>query len=333
VLYVKGDMEKAQPMYREVLDLDLRALGETSPETARAQIDFADLEATRGHLRDALPLYESAVAKVAAIEGDASPALGIALIDYTQTLVALGDDERAVTSARRALAVLPEGDVAHAWMHVLLACALVGRGEVAVARAEAAAAMAETDATSGANAPRRANAHATWAGELAMRHLCDDAIPEADAAIALLSATKAGQSSLHTAQEARSLCLTRTGHAKEGLALGATVLAAEDAARPSSDSGLISSLLAVGEGALGVKDAPRAVAALERGAVIAERIESDPEQRADTHLALARALLATHGDVSRAHALAERAAREYDERHMVEAARLARAVMASAAAP
>jgi len=329
VLYVKGEFDKARTLYREVLDLDLRALGESSTETARAQSDLADLEVTRGHLRDALPLYESAVAKVAAIEGEGSPALGIALTDYTETLMFLGEDDRAEANARRALAALPEGDVSHAQMRLILACALVGKGDVADAKAEAAGALAETDATSGASALRRANAHAMWAGELVRRHLCDGVIPEADKTIALLSTASAGKASLRTAQEARAICLIRTGHAKEGLALGATVLAAEDKEGTPSDSGLVASLLAVGEGALETRDAPRAVVALERGAVIAETMESYAEQRADIHVALARALLASHGDVSRAHALAERAAREYDATHLAEAAREARVVAAT----
>jgi tetratricopeptide (TPR) repeat protein/predicted Ser/Thr protein kinase len=256
LLYVKGDLEKAQPIYREVLDLDLRALGDSSPETARAQVDLADLEVTRGRLRESLPLYESAVARVAAIEGEGSPALGMALIDYTETLVFLGEDDRAVANARRALAALPEGDVSHAQMRVLLACALVGRGDVADAKAEAAGGIAETDATSGSSSLRRAHAHAMWAGELLRRHLCDDALPEADKTIALLSTTNAGRSTLRTAQAARSICLTRAGHPNEGLALGATVLASEDKESPPSESGLVTALLAVGEAALGARDGP-----------------------------------------------------------------------------
>ena len=336
VLYEKGELDKCQVLYREVLELNTRAFGEKSPEVAKSQIDLADLEASRGRMREALPLYESAVATVTAVEGEGSPRLGVTLLDYTQVLVMLGDDDKAVTYARRGIAALPEDDVAHARMELILACALVGRGDVAEAKTEAAAAIAETDATSGANTPRRADAHSMWAGELVRHHLCDDALPEADLGIAGLATTEADRASLRTAQESRALCLVRTGRAKdtkEGLALGVTVLADEDKQSPPSDSGILSALLAVGEGALATKDAPRAVVALERASLVADEIEGYVEQRADAHLALARALLASHGDVARVRALAAQAAHEYDQTRLTEPASEARRVAASAPSP
>ncbi len=333
VLFSKGEIEKSQALYAEVLEISKRAFGEDDERTAHAEIDLADFDAVRGRARDALPLYESAVAKVAAIQGEGSPTLGVVLIDYTEALVEVGDYDLALKNARRALSALAEGDVAHAPMRLMLACALLGRGEVAQAKAEATGAFTEYELTSGADSPRKATARSNWAQQLVRRHFYDDALREADMAIALLANRGLEKDALRAAREARARCLSRTGHPAEGLALGAAALAEEDKESQPQDGSLVTALLAVGEGALGTKDVTRAITALERGALVAERFQGGVEERADMHLALARALLASHGDVARARSLAERAAREYDETKLSEEAATARALAASATAP
>ncbi len=328
--YGKGDLLKSEPLYKDALDLNVQAYGDNSIQVARAQIDLADLMAQGGRIREALPIYESSLAKIAAIEGEGSPPMGIELIDYTETLLVLGENDRCVDNARRGLAALHQGDVAHARMRLMLACALVGRGDVAKGKAEAQAAFAEYEATSTGNSPRRATAHAFWSAQLVRRHLCAEAVPEADEAISVLSQKDLERSSLYNAEEVRAICLDRAGHASEGLALGLTALAGEDKENPPNNDGLITALLAVGEGALGTGDASRALIALERGNVLVDKTEGNVETAADVHLALARALVASHGDVARARGLAERAGREYDGTHLADGAAAARAVAAGA---
>ncbi len=321
VYFGKGELGKAQRLFQESVDLSPK----NSLETARSQVDLADIEALRGKIREVIPVYEVAIAQVTAIEGEGSPPSGVLLIDYVEALVALGEDDLAVQSARRGLAALHEGDFGHARMHLLLAFALLGRDDVASAKNEAAAAFAEYDSTSGPDSPRRAVAYAGWACELARHHLCDDSLPMADRTIAILSKKDVEKRSLRDAQEARALCLDRTGHAKDGSALGTLALKAEDQESASSH-GLVAALLAVGEGALGAGDPQSAIRALERGAGVAESIDGYVELRADTHLALARALLAARRDIPRARSLADRAADEYGSTHLPALLATARAV-------
>ncbi len=309
--YAKGDLAKALPLYREALALRERAFGADSLEAAVAQVDVADVLRNQGAVRESIVLDESVLAKREASLGEGHPAEAgvlIALVNAHETLGELDDAERA---ARRALAVAPQGQM-RSHVRLYIARVMLAKGDVVGGEAEARGALAELAAIWGASSWKVGANRASWATTLLRRHVLTAAAAEADQAIALLAPTDQSADGLRAARAIRALCLARLGHAKGALPEAESALAAEEKASAPGSYALLLPSLAVGEAALATGDAAGAVSVLERAVAVADATEPFPELHADAHLALARALVATHGDATRARQMAERAAKEYE---------------------
>jgi tetratricopeptide (TPR) repeat protein len=188
----------------------------------------------------------------------------------------------------------------------------LAKGDVAGGEAEARGALEELAAIWGPSSWKVGANRAGWSETLLRRHVLPAAAAEADQAIALLAPTDQSADGLRVARAIRALCLARLGHARAALPEAESALAAEEKASAPGSYLLLLPSVAVGEAALATGDAAGAVSVLERAVAIADEAEPFPELHADAHLALARALLATHGDPSRARQMAERAAKEYE---------------------
>jgi predicted Ser/Thr protein kinase len=318
-----GDNDAAEKAYREALTLFTRAEGGVSPDVTTVKGDLADLLANQGHYRAAMEMARSAAADRRTLFGE-DPGYGNFKLRIGLLELELGDPVAATADVTRAIELLGE-DATRAEARLRLAEALILEGETDKGMAEAQGAFAEEEKARGKDSWYLGGFHGNFAGTLLRHHLNAAAAAEAAIAIGILAKTDDADD-LRDARQIEALMLARLGHAADALPKADASVAAEEKAASATSPRLIVPLLAVGEASLALGDAPRALAALERAAAIVENAEGFPEQHADVHLALARALVATHGDLSRARVLGERAAREYEEGRLGELAKVARGV-------
>ena len=328
VLYGRGEHDKSLPLYREALALYQRAFGKDSLEASFVEQDIADDLFSLGRMREAKEAYESSIAKVVAAGGPSHPRMILALSNLSIIEHAYGDAPAAVSAARRALATVRGQNSAAVEARLALANALGLEGNLLEAEKEIGPAIAERGRMYGTTSWWVGGDHFDWSQTLLRRHLDAMAAREADESIALLARSDSAADTLREARQIRAITLARLGHARDARAEGEAALAEEEKASPATSPRLLKALLAIGEAALGVRDPPRALAALERAAQIADTAEGYPEFHADIDLALARALVASRGDPTRARALAARAADAYEKLGLAEPARSARAVAA-----
>ncbi len=105
--------------------------------------------------------------------------------------------------------------------------------------------------------------------------------------------------------------LNSLGRFQEARAMSARVLSIFAREIEPDGSALTFPLMALGIACMGVGLVAEALPILERATAIRDAKETDPVLLGEAHFALARALLASEGDQSRARALAERARAEY----------------------
>jgi tetratricopeptide (TPR) repeat protein/predicted Ser/Thr protein kinase len=314
-------LDEALALYREALEMRKLASGAESAEAAALEVDIADVAYMRLHLREAIVLYESALAKRAAALGEDNPTLATIEVLLAGCYADEGDPTKAREYAERALRIAGEQKNVRATAFlnrgVALLCANDREGGFAAGRA----AIEERRAVF-PRGPRLAILEYNWSNAVLRRHYAEDALRELDAAAAALGSAAGHEELAALIQADRALALARVGRGREAVGVGAAAVPIFEArfANPA-DPRLLEPLLALGEARLAVKDGAGAVGPLERANAIAETAEGFPEWHADTHLALARALVATRGDASRARALAERAAKEYEGARMAEPAK------------
>jgi tetratricopeptide (TPR) repeat protein/predicted Ser/Thr protein kinase len=330
-LYSRGKYKESAHLYEEAFALARRAWGDGSPEAAGREIDVADVQSDDGDLAGAVAHLESAIARQAAAYGE-SPLLGHSLYSLAFNLLRAGDADGALAAAERLLHIGPAGTLRiHA--QFTAARARIARGDTAVGRADADLAIAAYEATFGADDWHAGSARSQLAETLLARHLSAEADAVAARAIRILAASKNDPGALEVARLVRTIAAARAPGGKPDVAAAEAMLSAEDADAATLPHELLLPLLAVGEAELATGRADRATATLERAADIAEKAQGYPVVHADVHLALAHALLASHGDEPRARDLAARAAREYDALSLAEPAAAARALGSPATPP
>ena len=286
--------------------------------------DLGDLEASAGHLHAAITRYRRAIETYVSVAGEIEGNLVIPLYNLVDMEIDLSDGS-ALADARRLLGKIDQGDEVHPDARLRAACASVLRGDTSEGLVEARAALSEMAATHGADSSAMADAEVTWSATAIRRSLPEEALRATEHAA---SCPKAPAQARQLGRAIHAIALARTGKARAALAEGLIALSDEektpDVVNGFESFSLIPRLLAVGEGALGVGDGARALEALERATAIAETSESRPELNADVHLGLARAVVATKGDLRRAASLASRAAGEYELLHLGEPEKVAR---------
>jgi hypothetical protein len=321
VLYARGATRESLALYKETLDYAIRAWGPQSAEVAEREANVATAEADLGHVRDAVATLKKTAAKEAAQYGE-SPLIAMTLYWLAGYELVLGEAEDALRNTQRLVAT---GVTGTKRIHGLLTegRARIALGDVENGKKVAAEAIAEYAVSFGAKDWHVGAASEDVAETLVRRHLLDDADAYAARAIELLSGTTSNPGSLAQAREVRMLCAARRGRADVLRDAEARLVEAEKEADDAPIDALLPRLV-VGEAALAAKKPERAVTALEEAAKSADDVEGYPELVADVHFDLARALLASHGDAPRARRLLERAAREYEDARLPDAATLAR---------
>jgi hypothetical protein len=277
-------------------------------------------------MKEAIAIYEKVVGERIALYGEKSSNVSLGLSNLAAMHEIFGHADLAVETARRALAVATEEGTLHADASEALARGTMSQGKIAEGMAKASEVNAERARLHGADSWQVGNGHLGFAETLLRRHQTEAAKAEAELAVSMLGKAEAAAGALRNARELRALALVRLGKAKTALPEAESALAAEAKENGEESAFLLAPLLAVGEAALAANDGPRALTMLERAHATAEKAEGYPELHADVHLALARALFVTKADPARARALAERAAREYDEVRLPELGRVARGV-------
>jgi tetratricopeptide (TPR) repeat protein len=321
VLFAQGKLDDSLALYREALEIRRRIQGADSPEAADLEMDIAGVSQQKGRFREAISLCQAARAKRVAFFGEGSPTLAIPDSQLAGCYVALGDAASARENAERAVQRSTTQRVIRSEALGALAVALLLSGD-----------RAQADVTEKAcheASPRGyqlAQRMLEWADGLLRRHHAEDARGALDAAIGEIGTN---ENMLTEANTLRALALSRLGKGVEAARLAQQSLTAQEKTLGPTDSRLLPALLALGEARLATNDPAGALGPLERASAIAETAEGYPESHADTHLALARAIAATHGDAARARALAERAAGEYSGARMPELAKTARDFVAA----
>jgi tetratricopeptide (TPR) repeat protein len=305
--------EEAAALYRQARDLAVRVYGEMSGEVAIVDSDLADTFVADGtQLREALRRYQDVLAKQTAIYGSGNPLLAFTAAKIAGLATVFGEADVAVETANLALSANPsELDAKRA-----LGTALILQGHVAEGEALAQEAIDAQAARAGPVSWQVGNATMILSEILVRRHLTQDALPRTQAAVAILEKVDVDDNVRRWARLLRVLALVRAGRPQGMLA------EAEAVKWTPPEQGL-----AVGEAALALGQPRRAVEALEESAAdVDSRDSTFGELRADIHLDLARALLASGQDSPRARSLAEKAASEYEGLRLPDLARDARSV-------
>ena len=98
-----GAYERAEPLYREALGIDVRQLGESHPRTAEVLHNLAQTQHRLGVMVEAESLYRRALAAKRKTLGDAHPSITVNLNNLGALLVDLGRPDEAEALFREAL--------------------------------------------------------------------------------------------------------------------------------------------------------------------------------------------------------------------------------------
>jgi tetratricopeptide (TPR) repeat protein len=319
--YDEGAQDESLELAKKSLALRERSLGPMHPDTLESRSDLGDRLWDRGDIEGALVVYQATYDARASLLGDTHPSTLRSLDDIMESRDELGDHVGALELSDRIIAQVT-APMRRAEAQVARGRALVGVGRVDEglrAGAEGIAALEALDL-----ADTAAEEQIDLARALVMRGVNERA--EAQAVAALAHLVRPGE--VAEAHGVRALCEVRRGDLSAAIADASAALDEKD--KVLGDRADVIAFLARGQAYLLLHRPADALADLERALSVGERNKGDAAIRADVRFALARALVASKGDLARASELASRAASQLDAAGLADPANRVRQWVASA---
>jgi serine/threonine protein kinase/tetratricopeptide (TPR) repeat protein len=301
VSWFRGQLDDAEAHFREAVKLKLR----TRPVAEMYETNLATLLGSRGRTHEAEALLADTLSRSTQTYGEDDPRLAHTLVEIAGFSLELGhasDALRAATRAREVVGADPEQD---AWALLYVAEAQLLAGDKSNAFMSAGLALSKLAALN--SEVDTAHAHLEWATLLLRRRYNLEAQREAT-----LAASSPIPSDRTQAMALHALATLRIGGSVPSPREAEDAMARLDGGQPTDGPDAFVPSIALGEAALSVADADRALTQFERANRIADAMDAPLEYIADAHFGLARALRASRTDPARAKALAERAAGEYE---------------------
>jgi tetratricopeptide (TPR) repeat protein len=325
--YDFGDDAPAVGFSKDAIAIYQRALGADHPTTLMARVELADSMWNLGAIEDAMVIYADAETALARVLGPQHPQTVRCVKARGESLIELGDYASALEVLGRVRAMMGARTPAYrlAYLSAVTGEARMGSGRIEEGIAELESAVPTFVAErGGARSVFMGEIYGEVARTIAQRSPGAEAEAYADKAVAILLEQSARTGRLATAYGARALCRARRGDARGAIEDADAALAAKDPYL--GERSRIAPLLARGQARLSTGDAAGATADLERAAALGEKFRGDAVVRAEVRLALARALVETGADPTRAADLAGRAASELDSAGLPDRAAAARAI-------
>jgi tetratricopeptide (TPR) repeat protein len=317
VYWDEGKNEEAREQYAAALALREKKLGPEHPEVAMTLDNLANVLFAQARYEQAMEYHRRALAILEKTLGPDHPDVALALSNIAINLLERGQwDDRVLAYHRRALAIWERAEGPE---HPDLALALNGIGDVLARQGrydEAIAsyqrALAVLEKAVGPEHPDVA-VSLQGLGELLFRQgKYDQASARYRRALAIREKAS-GPDSAMIAEVVNGLGAVSIaqGRYDQALAFYERACAISEKALGAAHPDVAVSLTGEGRALVGLNAAARAMALLERALSIYERAPRTPWDLADTRFALARALVAVHGDRERARSLAVEARASY----------------------
>ena len=334
VAYAAGELEPAQAHYERARVSYERIFGVRHPRVTDAMSNLANVAMSSGDYEGALAIIDAVVAR-REHEGRQDFGLAEAINNAGSIRFMLGRYEEAQAAFERALVLFSRDGEAPARAAALLSnlgAVAMRRGDNDAARDYLARALATTETAQGPDHPDVADAAMNLGLALAQRDGADAARPHLQRAYDIRRAAF-GDDHAKTATALANLANNDVdrGDLDTGIARHREALATRE--RLGADHPEVAySLTALGWDLLDLQTdtaVTEAIGLLERGLVILETRDVEPRRLGDVQRALAEALVAAGTDPSRAKALYEAAAVDYDAADLPEKAEACRTAAAS----
>lgn len=127
VYRVQGDLSKAEPLFKEALEVREAKLGDDSEEVALSLNNLAAVYQAQGRYEAALPLFKKSLAVMERVHGKDHPQVGIALNNLAGIYRATGNFEAAEPLFKRSLVIW---ELAFGVEHQYVAAALTNLAEL-----------------------------------------------------------------------------------------------------------------------------------------------------------------------------------------------------------
>lgn len=324
--YLRGAQADAVILARKALAIRERTLGPSHPETLQTRSNLSDALWDEGEIDESMAILGPLARDRAALLGESHPVAIRSRCDRAEAHLEQGDYAQAIEeleSVRRLEGPdTPPNRVAN--RQAIEAEALAGAGRIAEAIAMNQQALPVYAAGGDAEIGSQVS---TFARLLAYREACAEAERYANRALDLLGKTDSRPQEKAESSGVRALCEARRGDVGAALVDAKTSLDAK-VKFLGARADLIP-LLARGEALLASHRAADALVELEHAFALGEMYRGDGAVRADVRFALARALVASHGDRARAVELASQAATQLDAAGLGDSAQRVRAWLAS----